>query len=82
MAHPSYLGLIQFREAFNENAMNMFMETATMQLSLIMSVFIMDYMNEFTMVKDIYEKLDIESRFMICMYSQSLKEEHFNGMLV
>lgn len=82
MAHPSYLGLIQFRDAFKEDAMSMFMETATMQLSLIMSVFIMDYMNVYKMVKDIYEKLDIESRFMLCMYSQSLKEEHFNGMLV
>lgn len=76
MAHPSYLGLIQFRDAFKGNAMFDLMETATMQLTAIMSVFIMDYMNEYPMVKEVYDKLDLESQFMVCMYSHALREEN------
>lgn len=75
MAHPSYLGLIQFRDAFKGNAMFELMDTATMQLSSIMSIFIMDYMNEFSMVREVYDKLDMESQFMICMYSHAFRKD-------
>lgn len=75
MAHPSYLGLTQYRVAFKKDVTNNLVETATMQLSSIMSVFIMDYINKYPMVKHVFDNLDFESQYMICMYNHTLRSD-------
>lgn len=73
MAHPSYLGLIQFHNAYDEGAIIHLNETAIMQMIAIMSVYIMDFMEEFTEAKHVYDSLDDESQFVIRMYSESFR---------
>lgn len=73
MAHPSYLGLIQFCDAYKEGEIIHLNSTAIMQMIGIMSVFMMDYMGEFQEAKHIYESLDEEAKFAIRMYSESFR---------
>ncbi len=73
MAHPSYLGLIQFHDAYKEGAITLLNETAIMQMIAIMSVYIMDFMEEFPEVKHVYDELDDESQFVIRMYSEGFR---------
>jgi len=74
MAHPSYIGLIQFHDAYNDGAIIQLNETAIMQMIAIMSVYIMDFMDEFPEAKHVYEALDDESQFVIRMYSESFRK--------
>ena len=53
MAHPSYLGLIQFREAYKDDSMIGLEETAIMQMNSILSVFIMDFMERLGMSNEL-----------------------------
>lgn len=73
MAHPSYLGLQQFCEAYKENDIEKLSETAMMQMISIMSVYIMDFMKEFPEAKQAYDILDEESQFMVRMYSEAFR---------
>lgn len=73
MAHPSYLGLIQFHEAYKEGAIGDLNDTAVMQMIAIMSVYIMDFMEEYPEVKKVYDGLDDESKFVIRMYSEGFR---------
>lgn len=73
MAHPSYLGLIQFHDAYKEGAITHLNETAIMQMIAIMSVYIMDFMEEYPETKHVYKELDEESQFVIRMYSEGFR---------
>jgi len=70
MAHPSYLALIQFYEAYKEGVIDELNSTAVMQMTAIMSVYIMDFLEEYTEAKHIYDGLDEESKFVVRMYSE------------
>lgn len=70
MAHPSYLALIQFHKAYKEGAIEELNSTAVMQMTAIMSVYIMDFLAEYSEAKQVYENLDEESKFMVKMYSE------------
>ena len=74
MAHPSYLGLNQYIEALKDGNISC-VKIAIMNLSSIMSVFIMDYMTKFSFAKNIYEKLDLESQYKICKYDHWLRSK-------
>lgn len=74
MAHPSYLGLIQYNEAL-KTGNSTCLVTAIRLLSSIMSVFIMDYMTKFPFVKHLYENMDLESQYMICWYTHALRSK-------
>ncbi len=73
MAHPSYLGLIQFHDAYKEGAIGELNETAVMQMIAIMSVYIMDFMEEYSEAKRVYDELDEESQFVVRMYSECFR---------
>ena len=73
MAHPSYLGLIQFHDAYKEGAIESLNETAVIQMIAIMSVFIMDFLEAFLEVKPVYDDLDEESKYMVRMYSEGFR---------
>lgn len=75
MAHPSYLGLIQYRDAYKDGSIIGLEETAIMQMNSVLSVFIMDFMERFAPVKVLYNNLDIESQFMISMYNHAFREK-------
>lgn len=75
MAHPSYLGLIQYRDAYKDGSIIGLEETAIMQMNSVLSVFIMDFMERFPPVKVLYNNLDIESQFMISMYNHAFREK-------
>lgn len=74
MAHPSYLSIIQFKEAYKGNAMNNLKETAIMQFTAIMSVYIGDFLSAFPEVRHVYDELDKESKFMVDMYKDGFRE--------
>jgi len=78
MAHPSYLGLIQYIEAFKDDAMTHLKETAIMQFVSIMSVYIGDYMKAFPECVHVYDNLDDESKFMVDMYKDGFRERSKN----
>lgn len=73
MAHPSYLGLIQFHEAFKEGTIDELNDTAIMQMIAIMSVYIMDFLEVYPEAKHVYDELDDESQFMVRMYSECFR---------
>lgn len=74
MAHPSYLSIIQFKEAYKGNAMNNLKETAIMQFMAIMSVYIGDFLLAFPEVNHVYDELDEESKFMVDMYKDGFRK--------
>ncbi len=73
MAHPSYLGLIQFHDAYKEGAIECLNETAVMQMIGIMSVFLIDYLKAFPEAVHVYQDADEETKFMIGMYSEGFR---------
>lgn len=73
MAHPSYLGLIQFHDAYKEGAIGDLNDTAVMQMIAMMSVYIMDFLEAFPEAKHVYDTLDDESQFMVRMYCESFR---------
>jgi len=74
MAHPSYLALCQFYDSYEEGAIEELNHTAVIQMIGILSVFIMDYIKIFPEAEHVYSNLDIESKFMVRMYSEGFKE--------
>lgn len=74
MAHPSYLGLIQFHEAYKEGMIGDLNDTAILQMIAIMSVFVLDFIEAFPEAKQEYDDLDEESRFMVSMYNDSFRK--------
>lgn len=75
--HPSYLSLIQFREAFkNDCRADMDMaKHATQCILFFMSIFIVDYMKLNPEVKTVYDKLEEARRFAIGMYEDAMRGE-------
>lgn len=73
MTHPSYFGLIQFREAYHLNNDNNLIDTAVMELTAIMSVFIMDYMTKYPIVKQYFDAQSEETKYLISRYNNMLK---------
>ncbi len=73
MAHPSYLALTQFHDAYSGGAIDDLNDTAVMQMIAIMSVYIMDFIEAFPEAKHVYDELDDESKFMVRLYSESFR---------
>ena len=78
MAHPSYLGLVQFHEAYKEGVIDDLNATAVMQMISIMSVFIMDFMEVYPEIQNVYTDLDHESQFAIRMYNECFRGDSVN----
>lgn len=74
MASPSYLALIQFHEAYKEGAIDNLNSTAVMQMIAIMSVYIMDFLDEYSEARQVYEILDDEEKFVVRMFSESFRK--------
>ncbi|MBR6202824.1 MAG: hypothetical protein IKQ62_07450 [Bacteroidaceae bacterium] len=75
--HPSYLSLIQFRDAFkDEYRADMDMaKHATRCILSFMSIFIVDYMKLNSEVKAMYDRLEEPRRFAIGMYDDAMRGE-------
>ena len=75
--HPSYLSLIQFRDAFkDEYRADMDMaKHATQCVLSFMSIFIVDYMKLNSEGKAMYERLEEPRRFAIGMYEDAMRGE-------
>ena len=73
MAHPSYLALVQFHEAYKEGAIEVLNSTAVMQMTSIMSVYIMDFLDEYPEARPAYDSLDDEAKFVVRMYSEGFR---------
>lgn len=75
--HPSYLSLIQFRDAFKDDyRADMDMANHATQCVLsFMSIFIVDYMKLNPDVKTMYDKLEEPKRFAIGMYEDAMRDE-------
>ena len=73
MAHPSYLGLIQFHDAYKEGAIESLNETAIIQMISVMSVFMMDYLKAFPEAAHVYQDADEETKFVVRMYSEGFR---------
>lgn len=54
--------------------MNNLKETAIMQFTAIMSVYIGDFLSAFPEVRHVYDELDEESKFMVDMYKDGFRE--------
>lgn len=74
MAHPSYLGIVQFHDAYRDRDIDDLNDIAVMQLIAIMSVYIMDFMEEYPQAKSVYNKLDDESQFAVRLYSECFRK--------
>ena len=75
--HPSYLSLIQFRDAFKDKYradMDM-AKHATQCVLSFMSIFIVDYMKLNSEVKAMYDRLEEPRRFAIGMYDDAMRGE-------
>ena len=75
--HPSYLSLIQFRDAFKDEyrADKEMAKHATQCILSFMSIFIVDYMNLVPEIKVMYDKLEEPRRFAIGMYEDAMRGE-------
>ena len=75
--HPSYLSLIQFRDAFKDEyrADKEMAKHATQCILSFMSIFIVDYMNLVPEIKVMYNKLEEPRRFAIGMYEDAMRGE-------
>ena len=75
--HPSYLSLIQFRDAFkDEYRADMDMaKHATRCILSFMSIFIVDYMKLNSEVKAMYDRLEEPRQFAIGMYEDAMRGE-------
>ena len=75
--HPSYLSLIQFRDAFKDEyrADIDMSKHATQCIISFMSIFIVDYMKLNSEVKTMYDKLEEPRRFTIGMYEDAMRGE-------
>jgi hypothetical protein len=75
--HPSYLSLIQFRDAFKDEYradINM-AKHATQCVLAFMSIYIVDYMKLVPEIKTMYDKLEEPRRFAIGMYEDAMRGE-------
>jgi hypothetical protein len=77
-SHPSYLSLIQFRDAFkDEYRADIHMaKHATQCILSFMSIFIIDYMKLNPNAKTLYDNLDYPRRFAIGMYEDAMRGEN------
>lgn len=75
--HPSYLSLIQFRDAFKDDyRADIYMaKHATQCVLSFMSIFIVDYMKINPDIKTMYDKLEEPRRFAIGMYEDAMRGE-------
>lgn len=75
--HPSYLSLIQFRDAFKDEyrADIDMAKHATQCVLSFMSIFIVDYMKLNSEVKAMYDRLEEPRRFAIGMYEDAMRGE-------
>lgn len=75
--HPSYLSLIQFRDAFKDEyrADIDMAKHATRCILSFMSIFIVDYMKLNSEVKAMYDRLEEPRRFAIGMYEDAMRGE-------
>ena len=75
--HPSYLSLIQFRDAYKDEyrADKEMAKHATQCVLAFMSIFIVDYMNLVPEIKVMYDKLEEPRRFAIGMYEDAMRGE-------
>ena len=75
--HPSYLSLIQFRDAFKKDyrADIDMAKPATRFILSFMSIFIVDYMKLNPEAKTVYDKLEEPRRFAIGMYEDAMRGE-------
>ena len=73
MAHPSYLALIKFRDAYKNRAIEDLNYTAVMQMISIMSVFVMDFLKAFPELEHVYHDLDEETKYVVRMYSEAFR---------
>ena len=75
--HPSYLSLIQFRDAFKDKyrADKEMAKHATQCVLAFMSIFIVDYMKLVPDIKAMYDKLEEPRRFAIGMYEDAMRGE-------
>jgi len=75
--HPSYLSLIQFRDAFKDEyrADKEMAKHATQCILSFMSIFIVDYMKLVPEIKAMYDKLEEPRRFAIGMYEDAMRGE-------
>ena len=75
--HPSYLALIQFRDAFKDEyrADKEMAKHATQCILSFMSIFIVDYMKLVPEIKAMYDKLEEPRRFAIGMYEDAMRGE-------
>ena len=75
--HPSYLSLIQFRDAFkDEYRADMDMaKLATQYVLSFMSILIVDYMKLNSEVKAMYDRLEKPRQFAIGMYEDAMRGE-------
>ena len=76
--HPSYLSIIQFRDAFKKEflADTMMAKHATQCALTFLSIFIVDYMKSNADVKAMYDNLELPRRFAIGMYEDAMRGEH------
>lgn len=75
--HPSYLSLIQFRDAYKDDyrADVDMAKHATQCVLSFMSIFIVDYMKLNLNIKTMYDKLEEPRRFAIGMYEDAMRRE-------
>lgn len=77
-SHPSYLSLIQFRDAFAPGVrqdLQMAIHSTRCILSF-MSIFIVDYITLFPKVKEKFNELELPMRFAIGMYEDAMRGEN------
>ena len=76
--HPSYVSILQFRDAFKDDSridMSLMAPHATQCVLAFLSIFIIDYMSLVPEIKVMYDKLEEPRRFAIGMYEDAMRGE-------
>ena len=76
--HPSYVSILQFRDAFKDDSridMSLMAPHATQCVLAFLSIFIVDYMSLVPEIKVMYDKLEEPRRFAIGMYEDAMRGE-------
>lgn len=76
MAHPSYMALVQFMNAYTDDNNYHMCDYSIMVMNIILSVFIMDYMEVFPKTKSVFESQDEDTQFKIRTYCDYLRGKY------
>jgi hypothetical protein len=79
-SHPSYISIIQFKDAFNDNIeqQNQFVSTAVRNIIVLMSFIIADFCELFPTCNDLIKSMDKAKRNLVFFFDNDFRDKKIN----